>query len=83
MGFVVPRFKYHAEKRCVDLIKVVCYQRIVQIQYHGSLDYRGMVSGTKHGIRVVSAMYYATKKRCLAMHKIARPCQTQKQKSPH
>jgi hypothetical protein len=40
-----------------------------------------MVSGAKHGIRAISAMHYAIKKWCLAMLKIAGPCQTRSQKT--
>lgn len=32
---------------------------------------------------VLDAIHYAIKKCCLAMHKIAGPCQTQKQKNQH
>lgn len=78
----VRHFEYHARNASFAHHLLVISQRLTFSRYHAAFV-ASWYQAQNMAPRSVSAMDYVIKKLCLAMPKIARPCQTGGHKSPH
>lgn len=61
----------------------MCYQCLMDFQYHEAGDLAVMVLSQRHGIKLRNALFHAMKNFFLDVLNRARQCSTKKQKSPH
>lgn len=60
----------------------MCYQYLMDFQYHEAGDLAVMVLSQRHGIKLRNALFHAMKNFFLDVLNSARQCSTKKQKSP-